>query len=107
MRALLALVLLAPLLTACPKQLPPPVAGTDEERVDQCAAKLEELRTRAKAQEPSCDDWCQMASQACSLRAEVCEIASRHADRAQMQTRCAEGQEDCAHFTDGCDRCRR
>lgn len=103
----LALAAAVGLALGCPKRTPIGVAGSDDEQMDQYAAQLEELRTRAKAQEPKCDDWCSMAGRVCDLSKSVCEIAARHADRSDMQKRCGDSQEDCADFKDSCSNCRR
>ncbi|MFZ5471145.1 MAG: hypothetical protein ACOZIN_17120 [Myxococcota bacterium] len=106
-RLLLTAAFAALAFLGCPKNVPTTVAGSDDEQMDQHAAKLEELNARAKAQEPSCSDWCSMASQVCDLRTKVCDIAGRHADRADMQNRCVASQENCAQFNDSCTSCQR
>lgn len=93
------------LLTGCPKKATTNVAGTDEEQMDSLTAQLEELRARAKAEEPKCPEPCQLARRVCELSARTCEIAGRHPDRMDMQQKCTQSQEDCASFNDSCARC--
>lgn len=98
--ALVALVA----LVGCPKRADTTVSGTDEERLDQYASRLEELRTRVQAENPSCDELCSMATEACEIATNVCDIATRIPERAQ--DRCVAAQEDCARFNDACSSCK-
>lgn len=90
-------------LSACPKRAETTVAGTDEEQLDQYSARLEELRSRAQSENPSCNDTCSMATEVCGIAQKVCDIATRIPDRGQE--RCVAANEDCAHFNDNCASC--
>lgn len=103
MKKLFLLTLAALALAGCPKRASTTVAGTDEEQLDQYSSRLEELRTRAQAENPSCGDTCQMAQEACGIAQKVCDIATRIPDRGQ--DRCVAANEDCAQFNDRCAAC--
>jgi hypothetical protein len=91
------------LLLACPKSVPvSTVAGTDDEVMDQYAAQLEELHTRA---EVTCVDACQVKEKACGLSKGACDVAGRAADRADFQKKCVTAQEECARFNEACSGC--
>jgi outer membrane murein-binding lipoprotein Lpp len=99
--ALVTLALSA-LLVGCPKHVPVTVAGTDDEKMDQYSAQLEELKSRTDVQ---CSDYCSLKSKACSLSTNVCEISGRLADRADFQKKCVTAQEECARFNESCSTC--
>lgn len=90
------------LLAGCPKNPDTTVSGTDEEKLDQYAARLEELRIRMQAEAPPCDEVCSMAREVCEIAGQVCDIATR-LERAQQ--RCVTANEDCARFNDSCASC--
>jgi hypothetical protein len=92
-------------LAACPKNIEN-VSGTDDERMDQYGAQLEEMRTRS-AQDMKCDDWCGMKGKVCDTSTKVCDIAGKKADRADFQSKCVASQEDCARFSDSCSSCKK
>lgn len=94
------------LLLGCPKRTPAGVSGSDEEKLDQFSAQLEELRSRVQAKEPKCEEWCSLSRQVCDISRQVCQLASRQVDRPEVQKRCSGSQEDCAHFNDSCTACR-
>lgn len=89
-------------LSACPKEVPTNVAGTDDEQMDRLSAQLEELRTR----EVTCPTWCDLKGKVCGLSQSVCEVSARQSERQDFQRKCITGQEDCARFNDGCSTCR-
>src|SRR5262245_10442812 len=93
-------------LAGCPKNVPETVSGTDEERMDQYSARLEEHRTRS-AQEMTCDDWCSMKGKVCDLSTSACEISVKNAERTDFQSKCVTAQEECARFTDSCGSCKK
>ena len=93
-------------LAACPKNVPDNVAGTEDERMDQYAAQLEELRTRS-AQDMKCDDWCGMKGKACGISKSVCDIAGAKTERTDFQSKCVSAQEECARFSDSCASCQK
>jgi outer membrane murein-binding lipoprotein Lpp len=98
----LVMVVLSAVLLACPKNVPVTVAGTDDEKMDQYSAQLEELKTKTDVQ---CSDYCTLKSKACSLSTNVCEISGRLADRADFQKKCVTAQEECARFNESCSTC--
>ncbi len=106
MNRLLFIACTAAALLGCPKRTTTNVSGTDDERMDQYSAQLEELRTRVQAREVSCSEWRELAGKICDIRANVCEIANRHVDRADMQQKCIAAQEDCARFNDSASSCK-
>ena len=90
-------------LAGCPKRVEShTVSGTDEEKLDQYSARLEELRTRMQAENPACEDLCSTAKEVCEIQKSVCEITARLPDRAD---RCVAANEDCARFNDSCASC--
>ena len=93
-------------LAGCPKNVDSNVSGSDDERMDQYSAQLEELRTRS-AQDMQCDDWCGMKGKVCDISARVCDISGKKSDRADFQSRCVTAQEDCARFSDSCSSCKK
>jgi hypothetical protein len=99
------LIALASFTLGCPKRTPSTVSGSDDEQLDQYAAKVDELKSRTQEAEPSCPDWCSMAKTVCDLSRRTCDIATRHSDRQDMQKRCIGSQEDCATFNDRCASC--
>lgn len=107
LRRLALATALALLASACPKRTPSTVAGSDDEQMDQYGAKLDELKSKVQAGEPSCGDWCGMAKTVCEVSKRACEISGRNADRQDMQKRCITSQEDCATFNDRCASCSR
>ena len=92
------------LLAGCPRQAVTPVAGTDDEVMDQVAAQLEELRTRTDA---TCKDFCSLKDKACGLSTQACAIAGKAPERADFQKKCVTSQEDCAKFNESCSACPR
>lgn len=104
MKKLAFLAIAALALTACPKRVETTVAGTDEEQLDHYAARLEELRTRAQAENLACDETCGIREETCGIAQKVCDIATRLPDRGQE--RCVAANEDCARFSDNCTSCR-
>src|SRR4051812_30649253 len=99
-------LLTAAALSACPKNVPDNVAGTEDERMDQYGAQLEEMRTRS-AQDMKCDDWCGMKGKVCGISSSVCDITAKKSERADFQSKCVAAQEDCAKFTDSCSSCKK
>lgn len=92
-------------LFACPKQATAPqLGGSDDEKMDTIASKLEEYRTRTDL---SCDDTCSVKSKVCDLSATACDIAGKHGDRNDYQQRCVAAQEECAKFNESCSSCRK
>jgi hypothetical protein len=102
-RTVLALVALAVALAGCPKRIG---AGTDEAQLDRYNAQLEELRTRAEAESPTCPEPCRMAKEVCDLSRRICELAGRQGEQSEAQRSCIASQEDCARFNDLCAPCR-
>ncbi len=105
MNRLLRVCALAVLFAACPKNVEN-VSGSDDERMDQYSAQLEEMRARA-SQDMKCDDWCGMQGKVCDTSKKVCDIAGTKSDRADFQAKCVASQEDCARFTDSCSSCKK
>jgi hypothetical protein len=101
-------VLMATLGTGCPKRAETASPGPegDDARVDHYAARLEELRARVQAQEPSCSEWRSLARDVCDLSQRTCEISGRHPDRPDLESRCIAAQEECARFNDSAAACR-
>ena len=104
-KVFLPALLFALMLIGCVRRGPPTVAGTDEERLDEYNARLEELRVKLRAENPGCDQKCSMTREVCDLATKVCEIAARQPER--LQSSCAAAQEQCAAFGDSCASCRR
>jgi hypothetical protein len=104
--ALLALIASMALALGCPKRQPGGVTSSDDDLLDGYSAQMEELRSRLKMQEPSCEEWRSLAKSGCAVSRQVCEIATRNRDRGDMQQRCIDSQEDCARFNDGASACR-
>lgn len=91
-------------LPGCPKQTTTTVAGTDDEKVDQLSAQLEELRTRTDL---SCTDFCSVKEKACGLSRQTCDIATKAPERNDFQQKCVTSQEDCARFGESCSSCKK
>ena len=103
-RLLPVLLLLALPLLGCPKRAPDPERG-DDILMDQYAARLEEVESRARLAQ-GCPRICHVARDGCELTRNICDVSARHVDRADMQRRCSGAQERCAHFNDTCAGCQ-
>ncbi len=106
MRAPSLVVLLALVLTGCPKQVER-VAGTDDSQIDAAMARLEELRLKERSETLSCLERCDVSRQTCALAEELCGLVEANPDRTDLPPRCTEGREQCAQASGGCNRCRR
>ena len=104
-KALPLAALTALVLVSCGKRASTNVAGSDEEMLDGYSARLEELRVKLRAENPSCDQKCSMTREVCDVATKICEIAAHEPERRQV--RCASAQEQCASFGDACASCRR
>jgi len=92
-------------LLACPKaNTGPNLGGSDDEKMDSIASKLEEYRT---AINNDCGETCAIKTRVCSLSDTACEIAGRSSDRAEYQKRCVAAQEECARFNESCSTCKK
>lgn len=92
-------------LLACPKNTSgPQLGGTDDEKMDQLSAQLEEYRTKTSSE---CSETCDLKTKVCSLSDTACEIAGRNADRAEYQKKCVTAQEECARFNESCSGCKK
>jgi hypothetical protein len=101
--ALAAAVSLA--LFACSKSNPgPSLGGSDDEKMDTIAAKLEEYKTKTSTE---CGETCSLKDKICGLSATACEIAGQHQDRAEYQKHCVTAQEECARFNESCSTCKK
>jgi hypothetical protein len=78
---MLRLVLLPLVLVGCLKQVEGRVAGSDDDQLAAYEAKLEELRARGAAGEPSCAEQCDVATQTCGVAEHLCAVVERHPDR--------------------------
>jgi len=104
MNRLLLAVALSLSLFACPKEAPSVnLGGSDSEKMDTIASKLEEYRTRS---ELTCDQTCDVKKNVCQLSDTACEIAGKYADNNDFQKRCIGSQEDCAKFSENCGSCK-
>lgn len=104
MNRLLAAAMLSLALFACPKEAPSVnLGGSDSEKMDTIASKLEEYRTRS---ELTCDQTCDLKKSVCSLSGTACDIAVKNADNNDFQQRCVTAQEDCAKFSESCGSCK-
>ncbi len=99
------LVLLALVLAGCPKQVER-VAGSDDSQIDAAAARLEELRVREQSEGLSCQDRCDVATQACALSDELCALVEANPARDDLPPRCVQSREQCAQANTGCTRCQ-
>jgi hypothetical protein len=102
----LRLVLLPLVLVGCLKQVEGRVAGSDDEQLAAYEAKLEELRARGTAGEPSCAEQCDVATQTCGVAEHLCAVVERHPDRTDLPSRCVQARESCATGTERCTSCR-
>ncbi len=92
-------------LFACPKPAPTTnLGGSDDEKMDTIASKLEEYRTRTDL---TCDDNCSLKVKVCDLSNTACDIAGKHSDRNEFQKRCIAAQEECAKFNEACSGCQQ
>ena len=92
-------------LLACPKNTGgPQLGGSDDEKMDQLSAQLEEYRTKTSSE---CSDQCDLKSKVCKLSDTTCEIAGRNADRAEYQKKCVTAQEECARLNEACSGCKK
>lgn len=103
-RTLFLTALLSLSLLACPKNTTTNVAGTDDEKMDQYSAQLEELHTKTDLE---CKEWCSQKSKACDMSKGVCDLAAKAADRADFQKKCVSAQEECARFNESCSSCSK
>ncbi|MFL5344342.1 MAG: hypothetical protein ACJ8AT_06095 [Hyalangium sp.] len=99
------LVLLALVLAGCPKQVDR-VAGSEDSRIDDTTAQLEELRLKTESESLSCLDRCAAARQTCELTEELCKLVESQPDRTDLPPRCVQAREQCAQANAGCTRCR-
>jgi outer membrane murein-binding lipoprotein Lpp len=91
-------------LLGCPKNVVTNVAGTDDEKMDQLSAQLEELHTKTDL---PCGEYCSLKSRACGVSTQACEVSTRAPERADFQKKCVVAQEECARFNEACDRCSK
>lgn len=106
MNKLLPVIALVSLtLLGCPKAADTAPTGTDEERLEVYASRLEEMRVRAQARDLSCGDTCKLSRDVCDMAKQVCDIAARNPDRGQDL--CVVASEDCARANDSCASCSR
>ncbi len=92
-------------LFACPKPAPTTnLGGSDDEKMDTIASKLEEYRTRTDL---SCDETCSVKSKVCDLSSTACGISGKHSDRNDYTQRCVASQEECAKFNESCSSCKK
>ena len=104
-RLFLASLAASLLLLACPKNTAGPnLGGSDDEKMDQLSAQLEEYGTKTNSE---CGETCDLKSKVCRLSDTVCEIAGRNADRTEYQKRCVTAQEECARFNEACSTCKK
>lgn len=104
-RLVLAALAASLFLLACPKNTGgPQLGGTDDEKMDQLSAQLEEYRTKTSSE---CSETCELKSKVCNLSETVCEIAGRNADRPEYQQKCVTSQEECARFNESCSGCKK
>lgn len=99
------LALLALVLAGCPKNVDR-VAGTDDSRIDDAAARLEELRLKEQSEDQSCLDRCNVARETCAVTEELCGLVDSHPDRTDLPPRCVQAREQCAQANAGCERCK-
>lgn len=99
------LALLALVLAGCPKHVER-VAGSDDSRIDDAAARLEELRLEEQSEDLSCVDRCTVARHTCSVAEELCGLVDSHPDRTDLPPRCVQAREQCAQANAGCTRCQ-
>jgi hypothetical protein len=99
------LALLALALTGCPKHVER-VAGSDDSRIDDATARLEELQFKAQSEAQSCLDRCAVARQTCEVAEELCGLVGSHPDRTDLTPRCGQGREQCAQANADCTRCQ-
>lgn len=100
----LGAVVVSCLLLGCPKNAVTNVAGSDDEKMDQLSAQLEELHTKTELQ---CTEYCHLKSRACGISTQACELSSHAAERTDFQKKCVLAQEECARFNEACDRCTK
>ncbi|WP_224372977.1 hypothetical protein [Hyalangium versicolor] len=100
-----SLALLALVLAGCPKQVER-VAGTDDSRIDDASARLEELRLKEESENLSCVERCAVARQTCAVGEELCGMVDAHPDRTDLPPRCIQAREQCAQANSGCTRCQ-
>ena len=92
-------------LCACPKSAPTAqLSGSDGEKMEMIASKLEEYRTRTGG---DCSETCSIKKKVCDLSDTACEIAGKNADRNDYQQRCIAAQEDCARYSESCSTCQK
>ncbi len=104
-RLVLATLAASLLFLACPKNTGGPnLGGTDDEKMDQLSAQLEEYRTKTNSE---CSETCDLKGKVCKLSDSVCEIAGKNADRAEYQKKCVTSQEECARFNEACSGCKK
>ncbi len=105
MKQLLLAVAVSCSFFACPKEAPASdLGGSDGEKMDTIASKLEEYRTRTELE---CSETCSIKGKVCGLSGTACDIAGKHADRGDFQERCVASQEDCARFSESCSTCSK
>ncbi len=104
-RLVLAALAASMLMLACPKNTGGPnLGGSDDEKMDQLAAQLEEYGTKSNS---DCTETCSLQTKICKLSETACEIAGRNAERAEYQKRCVTAQEECARFNESCSTCKK
>jgi hypothetical protein len=104
MRAL-CLAVLTVVLAGCPKQVER-VAGSDDSRMDDAAAQLEELRLQEQSETLSCSDRCSVARRTCEVTQDLCGLVEAHPDRTDLPPRCVRAREQCAQANADCTRCQ-
>src|SRR4051794_6246865 len=99
------LVLLALMLAGCPKHVDR-VAGTEDSRMDDATARLEELRLQTGSESLSCPDRCAAARQTCTVSEELCQWVDAQPDRTDLPPRCVQAREQCAQANASCTQCQ-
>jgi hypothetical protein len=93
-------------LAGCAKNVDTRVAGSDDATIDAASARLEELGARARRDDLSCPDRCDVGTKTCAEAEGLCRWVERHPDRDDLPPRCAQAREQCASASDGCTRCQ-
>ena len=99
------LALLALVLAGCPKHVER-VAGTDDSRIDDAAARLEELRLKEQSEDAVLPGPVQRGAETCAVTEELCGLVDAHPDRTDLPPRCVQAREQCAQANAGCERCK-
>jgi FMN-dependent NADH-azoreductase len=92
-------------LAGCPRQAMP-TASNESASLEHLSAVMEELQSRAKAENVSCADWCMLSQRMSQLSKDSCMLAKKNAESAEAQNLCAKSQEELARFNEQCSSCR-